>query len=156
MNRMLKVPCALLLALVTVAGCSSSTQVTTDLDPSTIPDGAFIVLLQTTETPEDYLLTVRRGLELEGFEIVNYSPAKLSLSTLFGDIGRRNSIMIIASVNYDEVTNFTVGQFSAVEESGQSEARWSQNDDAQAYAFLGLTKVVREIKHDKLNYAVRQ
>ena len=156
MHRHLKIFRVLLLAFVLVAGCSSSGEATTDLDPATIPDGAFLVLLQTSESPDDYLLTVRRGLESEGFEIIDWSPAKMNMSTVFGDIGRQKAIMIFASVSHDEMTNTTVGQFSGIVESGQAEVRWSQNDDDQAYGFLGLAKVVREIEHDKLNYAVRQ
>jgi len=155
MYRHSRINRVLLLAFVAVVGCSSSGEATSDLDPATIPDGAFVVLLQTSESPEDYLLTVRRGLESEGFEIVDYSPAKMSMSTVFADIGRQKAIMIFASVSHDEMTDTTIGQFSAIVQSGQAETRWSQNDDDQSYGFLGLAKVVREIRHDKLNYAVR-
>ena len=149
----------LLLATVITSGCASTGSGASEIEAS-IPESAFEIHLYSDQGEEDYLGFIRRRLEMQGFEVAQFSTVDQNLATIPTDIGRQLSLAILVSVANDPDVGKTRAVFSGIQGRGQDPAdlvggaRWSQTDDNLAFAFSRLAQIADRIDHDRLVYAV--
>jgi len=97
-----------------LGGCASSNSGTPALDESPIPETAYEIHLYSQKNPDDFLTHIRRRLESEGFNIGDYSSAKLTLWGVRPQIGRGLEMTVFASTENDPVTDLTVARISGI------------------------------------------